>query len=276
MLTLAISASFALGFAAWEFNKTDNVAEISNISISNWTFAPIEEGTNIVIDTDGNGTVTDEDGNVITTDVEVTYPDGTNVDVHGGEVTIDIGTNDEGDLVVTDYHATDVNGDTSLFSGGSSSEICFPETIIINGEEYDVVAINTPVTISATNGFFWNNNSVSVTVPEGYISICDEAFQNVNASTGWLISGSTTFNYHLPESLQYLGYHAIKLNVSGGSVTVNYSGTRAQFRALVSASAAAYLGQGTYCFVTGENNNTTCTVTCSDGSLTCYQNGNIT
>ena len=89
-----------------------------------------------------------------------------------------------------------------------------------------------------------------------------------------LVILSTSRNNSLPASLEYLGYHAIKMNVSGGSVVVNYAGTKAQFQALASASASAYTGGGTYCFFTANNNNT-CTVTCSDGTLTCRQNGTI-
>ena len=271
MLTLAISASFLVGYASWQFNQADTTSEITNVGVSKWTFAPVEDGSNIHIDGDGNITVTDEDGQEVPAEVEVTYPDGTNIDPNGGTVTIDIGTNEDGDLVVTDYSATNLNGD-SVFTGGSS-EVSFPEHIVINGEEYPVVAINTPVTISASNGIFWAGSTCSITVPDGYVSICDDAFQNVSASTGFLQS-QTTFTYHLPSSLEYLGNHAIKLNVAGGSVNAQYAGTRAQFIELVNASAAAYTGGGTYCFFTA-NGNTRCTVTCSDRTVTYNQNGTI-
>ena len=271
MLTLSIGASFSIAYASWEFNKSDNASEVSNVGVTNWGFAPIDSGNTIIVDENGNVTIKDEDGNVVPAEAEVTYPDGTTVNTNGGTVEIDIGTNENGDLVVTDYVATDINGNSTWSSGSSS--VSFPETIIINGQEYPVVSINTPVSISASNGVIWANNSCSITVPEGYVSICDDAFQNVNASTGFL-SGSTTFTYSLPASLEYLGNHAIKMNVAGGSVVVNYAGTKAQFQALASASASAYTGGGTYCFFTAANNNT-CTVTCSDGSLTCRQNGTI-
>lgn len=270
MLTLAISASFLVGYASWQFNQADNTSEITNVGVSNWTFAPVEDGSNIHIDGDGNVTITDDEGNPVTAEAEVSYPDGTTVNPNGGTVNIDIGTNENGDLVVTDYTATDINGESWL-SGNSS--LTFPEQIVINGNEYPVVSINTPVTISANNGSFWQGSTCSITVPEGYVSICDDAFQNVSASGGFL-SGNTTFTYHLPSSLEYLGNHAIKLNVSGGSVNVEYSGTRAQFIELVNASAAAYTGAGTYCFFTA-NGNTRCTVTCSDRTVTYNQNGTI-
>ena len=270
MLTLSIGASFSIAYSSWQFNKADNSSELANVGITDWTFVPIDEGNTIIVDENGNVTVKDEDGNVLPVEAEVTYPDGTTVDTNGGTIEIDIGANEDGDLVVTDYVATDLNGD-SIFGGSSS--IAFPETIVINGVEYPVVAINTPVTISANNGSLWQGSTCSVTIPEGYVYICDEAFQNVNASGGFL-SGNTTFTYSLPASLEYLGYHAIKMNVSGGSVVVNYAGTKAQFQALASASASAYTGGGAYCFFTANNNNT-CTVTCSDGTLTCRQNGTI-
>lgn len=269
MLTLAIGASFSIAYASWEFNKSDNASEVSNVGVTNWGFTPIDSGNTIIVDENGNVTIKDEDGNVVPAEAEVTYPDGTTVNTNGGTVEIDIGTNENGDLVVTDYVATDLNGD-SVFSGSSS--VSFPESITINGQEYPVVSINTPVTISASNGLF-TSSSCSITVPEGYVSICDNAFQNVSASANWY-NGNTTFTYSLPASLEYLGNHSIKMNVAGGSVVVNYAGTKAQFQALASASAAAYTGGGTYCFFTAANNNT-CTVTCSDGSLTCRQNGTI-
>ena len=270
MLTLAISASFLVGYASWQFNQADTTNEITNVGVSKWTFAPVDDGSNIHIDVDGNVTITDDEGNTVQTEAEVTYPDGTNVETNGGTVNIDVGTNESGDLVVTDYSATDVNGNSVLIGGNSS--VSFPESIIINGTEYPVVAISTPVTISANNGYFGGSNC-SITVPEGYVSICDDVFQNVAASGGWL--GSTTFTYHLPSTLEYLGNHAIKLNVSNGSVNVQYAGTRVQFIELVNASAAAYTGGGTYCFFTATGN-TRCTVTCSNNeTVTFNQNGTI-
>lgn len=270
MLTLAISASFLVGYASWQFNQVDNTSEITNVGVTSWDFTPIDSGNTITVDENGNVTIKDEDGNVVPAEAEVTYPDGTTVNTNGGTVEIDIGTNENGDLVVTDYVATDLNGDS--FLGGSSS-VAFPESITINGQEYPVVSINTPVTISASNGSFWQGSTCSITVPEGYVSICDDAFQNVSASGGFL-SGNTTFTYSLPASLEYLGNHAIKLNVSGGSVVVNYAGTRDDFIELVNASAAAYTGEGTYCFFTATGN-TRCTVTCSDTTVTYNQNGTI-
>ena len=271
MLTLAISASFLVGYASWQFNQADNTSEITNVGVSKWTFAPVEDGSNIHIDSDGNVTITDEEGNPVPAETEVTYPDGTNVETNGGTVNIDIGTNENGDLVVTDYSAVDINGESSW--GSNNSEVSFPESIVINGTEYPVVAVSTPVTISASNANLWSGRTCSITVPEGYVSICDDAFQNVSASGGFL-AGSTTFTYKLPSTLEYLGNHAIKMNVAGGSVNVQYSGTRAQFIELVNASAAAYTGTGTYCFFTA-NGNTRCTVTCSDRTVTYNQNGTI-
>ena len=272
MLTLAISASFLVGYASWQFNQADTTSEITNVGVSKWTFTPVEDGSNIHIDSNGNVTITDDEGNPVPAEAEVTYPDGTNIETNGGTVNIDIGTNENGDLVVTDYSATDVNGNSVLIGGNSS--VSFPESIVINGNEYPVVAINTPVTISASNGAFWAGSTCSITVPNGYVSICDNAFQNVSASTGFLQS-QTTFTYHLPSSLEYLGNHAIKLNVAGGSVKVQYAGTRDEFIALVNASAAAYTGGGTYCFFTA-NGNTRCTVTCSGNQTVTYnQNGTI-
>lgn len=268
MLTLAISASFLVGYASWQFNKTDNTSEVTNVSVSKWTFAPIDEGSNIHIDGDGNVTITDEEGNPVPAEAEVTYPDGTTINPNGGTVNIDIGTNENGDLVVTDFSATNLNS-SGWFA--TESAISFPESIVINGNEYPVVAISTPVTIQTNNSILSARNC-SITVPEGYLSICDDAFQNVTASAGFL--SSTTFTYYLPSTLEYLGNHAIKVNVSNGSVNVQYAGTRAQFIELVNASAAAYTGGGTYCFFTATGN-TRCTVTCSDRTVTYNQNGTI-
>ena len=272
MLTLAISASFLVGYASWQFNQADNTSEITNVGVSKWTFTPVEDGSNIHIDSDGNVTITDEEGNPVPAETEVTYPDGTNIETNGGTVNIDIGTNENGDLVVTDYSAVDINGESSW--GSNNSEVSFPESIVINGTEYPVVAVSTPVTISASNANLWSGRTCSITVPEGYVSICDDAFQNVSASGGFL-AGNTTFTYKLPSTLEYLGNHAIKMNVAGGSVNVQYSGTREQFIELVNASAAAYTGTGTYCFFTA-NGNTRCTVTCSGNQTVTYnQNGTI-
>ena len=267
MLALSIGASFSLAFASWQFNKADAPETISALGItSNWTFgSPIEPGSTITIDSDGTISI---DGTPIL-DATVTYPDGSEPDPGGGTISYDIGVVD-GELVVTNYEATDLNKNGGWFSS-SDSTIAFPDHITINGTDYPVVAVSQPVSINLTN-HITGSDTVKVVVPEGYRSICDNAFQDISADNTGFFYGSVPVTYELPTSLEYLGHHAFKLDVSKVDTTITYAGTKAQFKALINASASEY-GSG-YTFFTASDNNR-CTVTCSDGNIVYNQNGTV-
>lgn len=52
--------------------------------------------------------------------------------------------------------------------------------------------------------------------------LCSYSFGETNLKTG-----NATFTHHLPSTLEHLGNHAIKMNISGGSVNDIYTGIRA-------------------------------------------------
>ena len=269
LLALVVGGSFFVAHASWQFNASASPMENIGVAVTNWTFddLPVTPENTIVVNSDGSVTILDENGNPTELEAEVSYPEGETVETHGGSVSIELGVVD-GEIVVTDYSATGMNSGSGIF-GVRDSTIVFPASIEIEGTNYPIVSISEPVEISASNGLI-RGSTCDVQIPEGYKTICDDAFQNVSASgSGW---GTTTFTFNLPSTLTYLGNHAIKLNVSGGSVTVNFAGTVAQFKTLVSNSASAY-GSG-YSFFTASGT-TRCTVNCSDSQVVYNQDGTV-
>ena len=75
--------------------------------------------------------------------------------------------------------------------------------------------------------------------------------------------------FHLPKSLQYLGYETFKMDINRLTVVIDYSGTREQFKTLIANSADKY-GSG-YTFFTGASDYVY--VTCSDGEVIYRPNG---
>lgn len=262
MLTLAISASLLLGYASWQFNASTTPVETVNVGITNWAFTetPIEPGQTISVDDDGNVYI---DG-VLVEDAEVTYPNGAQPNTNGGTISYEIGVVD-GELVVTDYSATDIASDWSSFLG-SNSVVSFPSAIVINGQSYPIMGVSEPVTLEIDKPFSLGlvTTSLTIEIPEGYKFICDDAFQNLTS-----VSRNSSVTFSLPSTLEYLGHHAFKMNITNCSISITYAGTKQQFKDLINASSAEY-GSG-YTFFNGANGNIT--ISCSDGNVVYNRSG---
>ena len=255
MLTLAFSASAIFAFASWQFNAADTSNDNTSAIITEWEFAPappIEPGQTITIDDDGNVSIDGEPRS----DIEITYPDGQTPSTGGGSITYNIGVVD-GELVVTDYTATDLA--SSFFSTNAVATL--PASITIDGQEYAIMGLSQPISLEIQRILL--GGSVTINVPEGYRYVCDNAFQGLSSNRG------STATINLPSSLEYLGNACFKMNITNVTMEIHYAGTKAQFNALVEASKAEY--GSNYNFFTGATGNVS--VTCSDGNAVYNRNG---
>lgn len=258
MLAVAVSASVVFGYASWQFNGDASPSETISAVITKWSFhdpLPIEPGQTIAVDENGNVTI---DGQPVE-NAEVNYPG--NPSLQGGEVTMTIGVDENGDLAVTGYIANDI---ASNF-WATNAELDLPASVSINGTNYPILGLSEPISIDIGDDFlgFLHDKNAQVNIPEGYKYVCDKAFQTIT------LERSTTVRFNLPSSLEYLGYQAFKLNVRNLTADIRFAGTKAQFKALVDASAAEY-GSG-YSFFTGASSRVG--VICSDGTITYNTNG---
>lgn len=263
MATLAVSASVFFAFASWQFNKTASTPEITDVGVTQWEFqSPIEPGQVITVDDDGNITI---DGQPVP-DGEVTYPGGQTPNANGGSINYEVGVDDDGNLVVTEYDASGLNSNYVLF-GDSNSVVSLPGSVIINGESYPIVKLSQPIDLDVTKNTWaiLASSTVEVNIPEGYTYVCDGAFSHLSANR------NTAFTFNLPKSLDYLGNGAFKLNANNCSVTINYAGTTTEFKNLVNTSAAQF-GEG-YKFFTGASGRVT--VHCYGGDVVYNTNGSV-
>ena len=265
------SGFFGLGFADWTFNASSSNNQTSNIQVTqDWTFstAPISEGDTIEVDAYGNVTINGE-----SVDGAIDY-DG-DFELNGGTVTMDIGVNDEGELVVAGFTATSI----AITKQTKYAELIFPSSVTINDTSYPITGITSQVSLSIAGT--QTSKHVQVVVPEGYSSICDDCFGNIS------VTKQTAYIYYsLPSTLEYLGNHTFNFSISKTdqhlsgtenvtesgttyTLTGSYAGTKEQFRTLLAQSAAQY-GSG-YCFFTGASSNVS--ITCSNGTLTYNSSG---
>ena len=255
ILTLGVLSSITFGYASWQFNKSDTPAEVVNAVVTNkWTFRdlpPIEPGETIKVDKYGNVSINGE----VIENAEVSYPE--EQVLHGGAVTMGIGVDENGDLAVTEYAASGVA--SNWFS--TNATVNLPEIVSIDGTDYPILGLSQPLSMEV--GGVIISKDISVKVPEGYEYLCDKAFNTISCVR------NTTMTFHLPKSLQYLGYQTFKMNINRLTVKIKYSGTKEQFKTLVNNSANEY-GSG-YTFFTGASSNVT--VTCSDGNVIYRSNG---
>ncbi|MBR0439906.1 MAG: hypothetical protein IJK27_04065 [Bacilli bacterium] len=255
ILVLGTLSSITFGYASWQFNKSDNPVEVVNAGVTNnWIFhdpLPIEPGQTIEVDEDGNVSI---DGQIVE-NAEITYPEAQ--DLHGGDVTMSIGVDEDGDLAVTKYAASNIAG--NWFS--SNATVNLPASVSINGTKYPILGLSEPLSMEV--GGVIISKDISVNVPEGYEYVCDKAFNTISCVR------NTTMTFYLPASLEYLGYQTFKMDINRLTVAINYSGTKEQFKTLITNSEYKY-GSG-YTFFTGASDYVS--VTCKDGEVIYSPNG---
>lgn len=243
------------GYAAFTFSaESTSINQVPTL-VTNWTFNNLEPGTTIVIDENGNGTINGEQVEITI----VTNDDGNDL-INNGSVTTQIEINDDGTVSITQFDVTPGSGSTitdinSIISGET---LYLPSQYVIDGQVYPVTSLNQPLKIEGVKIFIGSYSAVNnVIIPEGYTSLCDEAFYGNNCS----FKTPVTFNF--PSTLTSIGVHAIDL---ADDPKINYAGTKAQFIELSNASP--------YWVGRSRGSNNSITVTCSDGSLTVRYNNN--
>ena len=255
ILGLGVLSSITFGYASWQFNKSDTPVEVINAGVTNnWTFKdppPIQPGETIKVDKYGNVSINGE----VIENAEVTYPE--DQVLHGGEVTMNIGLDENGDLAVTEYAASNIAG--NWFT--TNAVVNLPEIVSIDGKEYKILGLSQPLSMEV--GGVIISKDIYVNVPEGYEYVCDKAFNDISCVR------NTTMTFSLPSSLQYLGYETFKMDINRLTVVIDYSGTKDQFKTLIASSADKY-GSG-YTFFTGASDYVY--VTCSDGEVIYRPNG---
>ena len=254
-----LSSYATKGYAAFTFSAESTSINPVPTVVTNWTFNNQEPGTTIVIDGNGNATISggEHDGE----SVEITYvtDDEGNSLINNGSVTTQIEINEDGTVSITQFDVTPGSGSIGdinyIFYGET---LYLPSQYVIDGQEYPVTSLDQPLKVQKAKLLIGSISAVdTVIVPEGYVSICDEAFYGNNCSF------KTPVTFNLPSTLTSIGYRAIDL---ADSPKINYAGTKAQFRAL-SNNSGNWVGRSS-----GSNN--TITVTCSDGNLTVRYNNN--
>ena len=187
-------------------------------------------------------------------DAEITYPE--EQVLHGGEVTMNIGVDENGDLAVTEYAASNIAG--NWFT--TNATVNLPETVSINGTEYPILGLSQPLSIEVCGVII--SKDISVNVPEGYEYVCDNAFNTISCVR------NTIMTFNLPVSLRYLGYETFKMDINRLTVEIKYSGTKEQFKTLIADSTDKY-GSG-YTFFSRASDYVS--VKCSDGEVTYTSN----
>ncbi len=253
-----LSSYATKGYAAFTFSAESTSINPVPTVVTNWTFNNQEPGTTIVIDGNGNATISggEHDGE----SVEITYvtDDEGNSLINNGSVTTQIEINEDGTVSITQFDVTPGSGSIGdinyIFYGET---LYLPSQYVIDGQVYPVSSLDQPLKVEKAKLLIGIAAVNNVIVPEGYVSLCAEAFYGNNCSF------KTPVAFNLPSTLTSIGYHAIDL---ADSPKINYAGTKAQFRAL-SNNSGNWVGRSS-----GSNN--TITVTCSDGNLTVRYNNN--
>jgi hypothetical protein len=255
-----LSSYATKGYAAFTFSAESTSINPVPTVVTNWTFNNQEPGTTIVIDGDGNATISGGEHDGESVDITYVTDDDENDLINNGSVTTQIEINEDGTVSITQF---DVSPGSSAI-GDAFNYIFYGETLylpsqyVIDGQEYPVTSLDQPLKVQKAKLLIGSISAVdTVIVPEGYVSICDEAFYGNNCSF------KTPVTFNLPSTLTSIGYRAIDL---ADSPKINYAGTKAQFRALSNASPN-WVGRSS-------GNNNSITVTCSDGNLTVRYNGN--
>ena len=203
-------------YAAWTYNSSVELQKVASLSFMNWEFYtdPITtEGTIVIVGTDGTVLVNDE---VVEAQV-VTYND--NSLYNRGEVSLTIETNEDGELVLTEFTTT--NSSWTAFFG---SEVYLPTSLNIDGTIYPIVGIDQPLQIDLGSSWFGLGSS-TVNIPDTYTYICDGAFASI----------TTKATFNMPTSIVSIGSGAF-MPARNTTQTISYKGTQAQWNAINKAS----------------------------------------
>ncbi len=211
----AIISLISSGFAAFTYSTQVYSYNNALLVVTNWTFeneTPFTQETVIEIDNNGNITIDGEEveGEISTSGDNDTYSN--------GDVTIEVGVDDEGNVVLTEFKTSNTNSFYAIFG----SSVYLPTAITIDGVDYPITGISEPLSISLNSTWFGTN---TIYIPDTYTYICAGAFASV--------TNKATFV--MPASIVNIGDGAF-MPGSRVTQTINYAGTQTQWNAIEKTS----------------------------------------
>lgn len=216
IITLFIgSLLFGTAHSAWVFNNLAPANNTVHVEVTNWHFnlPLLKPGDIVIINNDGTATVNGEE-------VESNLDFGENDSAYNGNggatTNLEITVNDNGTLSITVY---DLKPNAALF-GTNDGTAYFPQYLNVNGENILVTAILAPVNFESTRILFADSQVNKIVIPEGYQTICNNAFYDCS------LDSNTTFDF--PSTLTQIGSKIINVSINN-TWTINYNGTTAQW-----------------------------------------------
>ena len=208
-------------YSAWTCTQSMSLDNLISVVVLSWVFntTPFNEETIIEIDEDGNITI---DGELVEAEYTTT---GNNDTYSNGDVTITIGTNDEGELVLTEFKTSNTNAIFAIFG----SSVYLPTSVIIDDVEYPITGIEEPLNINLNSAWLGTN---TIYIPDTYTYICDNAFASITSKATFVI----------PTSITRIGSGAF-MPARNTTQTINYAGTQSQWNA-INKSSTYENGQG--------------------------------
>lgn len=216
IITLFIgSLLFGTAHSAWVFNSLATTDNVIHTEVTNWHFnlSTLKPGDIVIINNDGTVTV---NGEKVESNLDFGENDSAYNGNGGATTNLEIIVNNDGTLSVTVY---DLKPNAALF-GTNDGTAYFPQYLNVNGENILVTAILEPVNFESTRILFADSQVNKIVIPEGYQTICNNAFYDCS------LDDNTIFDF--PSTLTKIGSKII--NVSINNIwTINYNGTTTQW-----------------------------------------------
>ena len=209
------SLLFGTAHSAWVFNNLATTNNTVHAEVTNWHFnlSPLKPGDIVIINNDGIVTV---NGEAVESNLDFGENDSAYNGNDGATTNLEIIVNNNGTLSITVY---DLKPNAALF-GTNDGTAYFPQYLNVNGENILVTAILEPVNFESTRILFADSQVNKIVIPEGYQTICNNAFYDCS------LDSNTTFDF--PSTLTQIGSKIINVSINN-TWTINYNGTAAQW-----------------------------------------------
>ena len=209
------SLLFGTAHSAWVFNNLATTNNTVHVEVTNWHFnlSPLKPGDIVIINNDGIVTV---NGEAVESNLDFGENDSAYNGNDGATTNLEIIVNNNGTLSITVY---DLKPNAALF-GTNDGTAYFPQYLNVNGENILVTAILEPVNFESTRILFADSQVNKIVIPEGYQTICNNAFYDCS------LDSNTTFDF--PSTLTQIGSKIINVSINN-TWTINYNGTAAQW-----------------------------------------------
>ena len=229
-LAIFFTSIISISYARWQFNNEDNLVNDKGLSITN--------GWRLNISMNDNGEVFDGDNHF----GHIVYE--TDNTLAGGSITSNFVYNENNDLSVNTYLASELGSDIKLFSS-TDVYLSLPKAIHVDetNEDIPVVGIDHLGTYTTIGGPL-HRRYVYVTIPSGYTFIGNYAFYLTGSD-----HADSNIEYNIPKSVTYIGHEAFNFSTLNHmkdmwdqkyKFRVNYEGTAEEFLTLINNSKELY------------------------------------